>query len=596
MLSRERSALADLADREAELARLNEQLLEDSRRDPLTGMRNRRALADELPGLEARHQERGDPLALALIDVDRFKAYNDELGHLAGDQALRAIAATIRGCLRGGDMAYRFGGEELLLVLPGTGAADALAAAERVRAAVEAAALPHPLGIGAVLTVSIGVAAGHANYGALFTSADAALYAAKHEGRNLVVAATESEPPAVGSRERVDAEQGAVPRHLRSMLALSRAAVAGAGVLPVLEALAHTIRSELSFQVVAINLLDDDGEQMRVLVVDGDEEARQSLLGTASSWSEWEALMRPEYMREGALWLPAGTYEWDDESAVWTPPAAAAPGPDGWHPEDMLMLPLRGAAGEIVGIVSLDQPLHGRRPDDAEIAVLMAVADQAGLAVEQAHRAIAGGDALERQSAELRLAAVMLLAETLDLRDAGTARHSRTVGEYARHTANELGLPPDRVERIHAAGVLHDLGKLGIADAILHKPGALDEAEWKEIVRHPEIGARILEHAGMRDIAGWVRAHHERVDGRGYPKGIGGEEIPLEARILAVADAYEAMIADRPYRAGMPAATACAEIIRCAGTQFDPAVVDAFLASLERGEDELAAEPVARAA
>ena len=118
--------------------------------------------------------------------------------------------------------------------------------------------------------------------------------------------------------------------------------------------------------------------------------------------------------------------------------------------------------------------------------------------------------------------------------------------------------------------MLHDLGKLGIADAILHKPGALDESEWKEIVRHPEIGARILEHAGMRDIAGWVRAHHERVDGRGYPKGIGGEEIPLEARILAVADAYEAMIADRPYRAGMPAATACEELIRCAGHPVRP--------------------------
>jgi HD-GYP domain-containing protein (c-di-GMP phosphodiesterase class II) len=221
--------------------------------------------------------------------------------------------------------------------------------------------------------------------------------------------------------------------------------------------------------------------------------------------------------------------------------------------------------------------------------VLIAVADQAGLAVQQAHRAIAGGDALEGQSAELRLAAVMLLAETLDLRDAGTARHSRTVGEYARHTADELGLSPDRVERIHAAGVLHDLGKLGIADAILQKPGALDEAEWKEIVRHPEIGARILEHAGMRDIAGWVRAHHERIDGRGYPKGIGGEEIPLEARILAVADAYEAMIADRPYRAGIPAAAACAEIIRCAGTQFDRAVVDAFLTSLERSDDALTA-------
>ena len=378
MLSRERSALANLADREAELARLNERLKEDSRRDPLTGMRNRRALADELPGLEAGHQARGDSLAIALCDVDRFKVYNDELGHLAGDQALRAIAATIRGSLRGKDMAYRFGGEELLIVLPDTTAEEALAAVERVRAAVQAAALPHPAGIGGVLTVSIGVAAGHADYGSLLARADAALYSAKHEGRNRVVAATESDAPRAVARERAGAEQGAVPRHLRSMLALSRAAASGDGVMPVLESLAQTIRSELSFQVVAINLLDDDCALMRVVVVDGDEEARQTLLGTASSWAEWSALMRPEHMREGALWLPAGTYEWEDVGSCWTPPAAAALGPDGWHPEDMLMLPLRGADGEIIGMVSLDQPLHGRRPDDAEIAVLMAVADQAG--------------------------------------------------------------------------------------------------------------------------------------------------------------------------------------------------------------------------
>ena len=160
LLERERSALARLADREVELARLNEQLLEDSRRDPLTGMRNRRALADELPKIEAGHRELGTPLAVALCDVDHFKAYNDEMGHLAGDQALRAIAATIRGKLRTHDRAYRFGGEELLLVLPGATAAEARAAAERVRAAVEAVAMPHPAGNGGVVTVSIGVAVG----------------------------------------------------------------------------------------------------------------------------------------------------------------------------------------------------------------------------------------------------------------------------------------------------------------------------------------------------------------------------------------------------------------------------------------------------
>src|SRR6185312_4707706 len=105
-----------------------------------------------------------------------------------------------------------------------------------------------------------------------------------------------------------------------------------------------------------------------------------------------------------------------------------------------------------------------------------------------------------------------------------------------------------------------------------------------------------LEHAGLDEIAGWVRAHRERVDGRGYPKALTGDEIPREARILAGADAYEAMVADRTYRAGIATAEACAELVRCAGTQFDPVVVDAFLTALETSEGELAAEPLAEAA
>jgi HD-GYP domain-containing protein (c-di-GMP phosphodiesterase class II) len=245
----------------------------------------------------------------------------------------------------------------------------------------------------------------------------------------------------------------------------------------------------------------------------------------------------------------------------------------------MLLLPLRGASGEVLGVVSVDEPISGRQPTDDELTILMAVADHAALALERSleRRTGPGGTG---ESTELRLAAVMLLAETLDLRDAGTAEHSRTVGAFARDTAATLGLSAQRVERLHAAGVLHDLGKLGIADAILHKPGLLDEAEWREMRRHPEIGARILEHAGLADIAVWVRAHHERLDGRGYPLGLGATEIPLEARILAVADAYEAMIAERPYRSGMPAADARAELLRGSGAQFDPQVVDAFLRTL----------------
>jgi diguanylate cyclase (GGDEF)-like protein len=597
LLGRERAALASLADREAELARLNEQLMEDSRRDPLTGMRNRRALADELPGLEAGHIESGEPLAVALCDVDHFKAYNDEMGHLAGDQALRAIAVTIRGAMRAEDLAYRFGGEELLLLLPGTSAAEASAAAQRVRVAVEAAAMPHPSGIGGVVTVSIGVAAGTNGYGGLIARADGALYEAKRSGRNCVVVASEAAPSRAEHAGQRAEDRGTVPRRLRSMLALSRAAAAGGGDLAVLEMLAEMIRTELSFQVVAINMLDEAREWLTAVVVEGDEDARRTLFDTVSPWSEWVGpLSSEEHVRHGAIWLPAGAYDWAEITTLWTPAAAPAPDPDAWHPRDMLLLPLRGADGELLGVVSLDQPLHGRRPADSELEVLMAVVDQAGLAVEQARRDAAGLGKAHEQSRELRLAAVMLLAETLDLRDAGTAQHSRTVGAYARRTANALGLRADRVERIHAAGVLHDLGKLGIADAILHKPDKLDDAEWKEIRRHPEIGAQILEHAGLPDIARWVIAHHERIDGRGYPRGIAGEQIPVEARILAVADAYEAMTADRPYRAGMPAASAREELVRCAGSQFDTRVVDAFLSALESEGEELAGEPVARAA
>ena len=189
-----------------------------------------------------------------------------------------------------------------------------------------------------------------------------------------------------------------------------------------------------------------------------------------------------------------------------------------------------------------------------------------------------------RQAAveEGHLAAVLVLAETLDMRDAGTARHSQLVGRYARSIATEMGMSPEHVERVHLAGVLHDIGKIGIPDSILKKPGALEEHEWAEMRKHPELGARILQGAHLDDIAGWVLAHHERPDGQGYPVGLSDGRIPLEARILAVVDAYEAMTNDRVYRPAMPESEARAELKRYAGTQFDPEIVTTFVKLLER--------------
>lgn len=187
---------------------------------------------------------------------------------------------------------------------------------------------------------------------------------------------------------------------------------------------------------------------------------------------------------------------------------------------------------------------------------------------------------------QAQLITVLNLAEALDMRDTGTARHSQTVGRYCDLMAREMGLTRDRVNRLGVAGVLHDIGKIGVADSILRKPGPLTDDEYDAMKKHPEIGARILGGSGLDDIREWILAHHERPDGRGYPFGLAGDEIPLEARILAVADAYEAMTSDRVYRRALGADAARKELRAGAGKQFDGAVVTAFLRALRPDEEK----------
>ncbi len=180
-----------------------------------------------------------------------------------------------------------------------------------------------------------------------------------------------------------------------------------------------------------------------------------------------------------------------------------------------------------------------------------------------------------------RLATVLMLAEAVDLRDVGTAEHSRNVGRYSRMIAEGFGLEPHRADRLALAGVLHDVGKVAIPDSILRKPGPLNLDEQLEMRRHSEIGARMLRGAGLEDIADWVLTHHERPDGTGYPAGVAGDQIPFEGRVLAVADSYEAMLSDRAYRPGIGAAAARDELLGGCGTQFDREVVEVFLSALE---------------
>ena len=200
--------------------------------------------------------------------------------------------------------------------------------------------------------------------------------------------------------------------------------------------------------------------------------------------------------------------------------------------------------------------------------------------------AVAGKRSVESQA---QLATVLSLAEALDQRDSYTAQHSQTVGLLCEMMARELGLDEGRVQRVRLAGILHDIGKIGVPDSILGKPGKLTDDEMDQMRRHPEMGARILASDELDDVRGWILAHHERPDGSGYPKGLTFEEIPLEAAILAVGDAYEAMTSDRVYRRSIGHKAARNELRRAAGTQFDERVVDALLHALKRAQTEITA-------
>ncbi len=188
---------------------------------------------------------------------------------------------------------------------------------------------------------------------------------------------------------------------------------------------------------------------------------------------------------------------------------------------------------------------------------------------------------------ELRIAYVQTiraLAEAVDAKDPYTRGHSERVGVYGSKMARALGLPRELIERVYISGLLHDVGKIGVRDAVIRKPGRLTEEEYDEIKLHPEIGARILQPvAFLSEVVPCVRHHHEWYDGsrNGYPERLRGDQIPLPSRIILVADTVEAMTSDRPYRRALPLDAVVRELHEFSGTQFDPKCADVMLRLLE---------------
>jgi HD-GYP domain-containing protein (c-di-GMP phosphodiesterase class II) len=182
------------------------------------------------------------------------------------------------------------------------------------------------------------------------------------------------------------------------------------------------------------------------------------------------------------------------------------------------------------------------------------------------------------------LSAVYALVSAVEAKDSYTREHSRNVNTYAVALAEAIGLSPNQIANVDTAAWLHDIGKIGIPDKVLNKKGRLNEEDWKAVKTHPKLGATIIGNIPhLAPCVSIVLYHHERWDGGGYPEGLQGEQIPLEARILAIADSFDSMTSHHSYRAALPLKEIIGQLKQGAGLQFDPELVDAFIGIVEAG-------------
>jgi HD-GYP domain-containing protein (c-di-GMP phosphodiesterase class II) len=233
-----------------------------------------------------------------------------------------------------------------------------------------------------------------------------------------------------------------------------------------------------------------------------------------------------------------------------------------------IVVAVRGSTGTLA-VIRIAERMDWTPFTVADVSVLESIAIQVGLRLENIRLS---GELVRHQASS-----VQALAAAIEVKDRYTSGHTKRVGAYADAIVTYLPIIDTEKEKIRLAGVLHDIGKIGVPDRILLKPGSLTDAEWDEMRLHTEAGFDIVSQvAGLEEIAEILRHHHERWDGTGYPRGLRGSEIPFPSRVIAVADTFDAIVTDRPYRAAMAPAEAREIILAHAGSHFDPVVVVAF--------------------
>lgn len=533
--------------------------------DPGTGLPNRRHGMLHLQRAFAA-AERGTALSVVMFDLDEFKSVNDRFGHHTGDEVLRVFGDILQRHTRAMHLSARFGGEEFVAILDGIDAAGATVMAGRVLDSLRA----HDFGWGR-LTVSAGISEyedGMASPDVLIAAADQALYRAKGRGRNCVVvlARQGSDDSAVlplaelgGTRDGngelvliVDDDPAVLRTLSRSLLRRRYQPIEASDPLRALQ-IVRGLGEPLDLVITDLVMPEMSGFRLVEMLLEVQPDLRALYIsGYSSDEVRWSGV--PGELKS---FLPKPISLDALTSSVAAILAAPAPAPQ------------EGRSGAAVQLNSSPVRATGTLTDRLE----------------------ASSARLDEAYAEL----LVRLAWAAEYRDDVTGQHAERVARLCGLIALELGRPADEAGRIEQASLLHDLGKIAVPDSILHKPNELTPTEQEIMQRHTVVGADLLagsRHPLLQEAERVARSHHERWDGAGYPDGLPGEEIPISARITAVADAFDSLTQARPYRPAVGTEDALARIRDDSGVHFDPAVVDALLALHLDGRLEAATRTV----